>query len=291
MSPAGKRNRPAEGGAALDDERGPGDNVSTKVPRRADGRTAALYYASRGWPVFPCWPGSKEPATTSGFKDATTEPSLIAWWWDRIPDANVAIATGAPAVDVLDVDVKPDKGVNGYPAFNRLKRAGLLAGGQAIVQTPSGGLHVYFAGTGQRWGSVPKEGIDFKACGGYVLAPPSTVNGRRYEFVDRRDSTGTLDWTAVKGFLRPPPPRRTTPRVALADTAQLPRWLVSRLADTNVPDRSAYFHGLVGSCIFAGLSLDRTIDALRPWCEATGKFTGRVEAETARSWQKIGGAA
>jgi hypothetical protein len=32
----------------------------------------ALAYARRGWPVFPCQPGQKVPATRHGYKDATT---------------------------------------------------------------------------------------------------------------------------------------------------------------------------------------------------------------------------
>ncbi len=31
----------------------------------------ALAFAGHGWPVFPCQPGSKEPATRHGFRDAT----------------------------------------------------------------------------------------------------------------------------------------------------------------------------------------------------------------------------
>lgn len=170
---------------------------------------AALDYAARGWPVFPCKPGSKEPATSHGFKDATTDPDVIRHWWRRTPAANVAIATGAPAVDVLDVDVKPDG--SGYAAFNRLKRAGLLTGALALVRTPSGGLHTYFVGTGQRCGALKRHFLDFKATGGYVLAPPSTVDGRAYELLDRRDASGVLDWASVARLLDPPRPAAPRP--------------------------------------------------------------------------------
>jgi hypothetical protein len=34
----------------------------------------ALAYARHGWPVFPCAPGAKIPATRHGFRDATTDP-------------------------------------------------------------------------------------------------------------------------------------------------------------------------------------------------------------------------
>jgi hypothetical protein len=34
---------------------------------------AAVRYASAGWPVFPCKPDAKEPATTYGVLDAETD--------------------------------------------------------------------------------------------------------------------------------------------------------------------------------------------------------------------------
>ncbi|MFD0685901.1 bifunctional DNA primase/polymerase [Actinomadura fibrosa] len=166
--------------------------------------TAALAFAARGWPVFPCKPQSKEPATLHGFKDATTDPDVIGGWWWEMPAANVAIATGAPAVDVLDVDVKD--GGNGFEAFNRLKRAGLLSGALTIVRTPSGGLHTYFAGTAQGCGALRRHFLDFKATGGYVLAPPSMVGGRPYELLDERSATGSFDWRYAVRLLDPPRP-------------------------------------------------------------------------------------
>ena len=45
---------------------------------------AALRYAAADW-VFPCKPGSKEPATLHGFKDATTDPGRIRRWWTSYP--------------------------------------------------------------------------------------------------------------------------------------------------------------------------------------------------------------
>ena len=112
-------------------------------------------YAARGWPVFPCMPGSKRPATLHGFKDATCEGDLIRKWWLGVPDANIGMPTGLVSVDVLDVDVRESG--DGWRALDRLKLAGLLAGASAIVQTRSGGLHVYFRPLGQRCASLPRE--------------------------------------------------------------------------------------------------------------------------------------
>jgi hypothetical protein len=124
---------------------------------------AAMGYAARGWPVFPCPAGSKAPATRHGYRDATTDPGRITAWFRTNPDRNVAIATGAPGPDVLDVD-QHGPGKDGYRALALLTGAGLTEGAAALVRTPSGGLHAYFAGTGQRNRHLPRHHLDFLAC-------------------------------------------------------------------------------------------------------------------------------
>lgn len=192
----------------------------------------ALAFASRGWPVFPCQPGSKEPATRHGFKDATTDPGQIRRWWQRNPAANLAIATGAPGPDVLDVDQHGPAG-SGFPAYGRLQRAGLLGGMFAIVATPSGGLHAYFTGSSQPSGRLPRHHIDFKAAGGYVLAPPSAVNGNPYRLLARYAEPGPVNWQALTRQLEPKP-RQPAPadRPAPGDLGYLAGW-VGHLAEGN----------------------------------------------------------
>ena len=162
---------------------------------------AALRYARANWPVFPCILGEKIPATKHRFLDATTDLDKITWWWARNPERNVAIATGLPGPDVLDVDVHEDG--NGFAAFNRLHREGLLNGASAYIRTPSGGLHAYFTGSEQGNGRLPHHHLDFRSKGGYVVAPPSQVGGMPYELVKQTDGQGGLDWAAVTRLLEP----------------------------------------------------------------------------------------
>jgi len=197
----------------------------------------ALAYAQRGWPVFPCRPGGKEPATPHGFKDATTDPGRITAWWTAEPRRNVAIATGAPGPDVLDVDVRP--GGNGYQALRLLSRAGLLAVPAAVVATPSGGMHLYYLGTGQPSGRLPGCHLDFKASGGYVVAPPSAVGGRPYRLIRHQTGPtaqvagGRLDWVAAASLLQSRQPHTQPARPpGHADTERLAAW-VSRLPEGN----------------------------------------------------------
>ena len=192
----------------------------------------ALAYTSRGWPVFPCLPGAKEPATTHGFHDASTDGDQVRYWWRRQPEANVAISTGLPGPDVLDVDQHGAAG-NGFGAYRRLKAAGLVDGMSAVVATPGGGMHCYFAGSGQRSGRLPHYHLDFRSRGGYVLAPPSQVRGRHYRLIWCGGRPGELDWPAVTGLLQPR--GGTSARAWVdgpADASRLLAW-VRRLAEGN----------------------------------------------------------
>ena len=162
----------------------------------------ALAYARRGWPVFPCLPAQKIPATAHGFHDATTDEQQITAWFGHGQRWNLAIATGHPGPDVLDIDQHGQAG-NGYPAFARLHRAGLVNGAAAYVRTPAGGMHAYFAGSDQHNGRLPSHHVDFRSQGGYILAPPSQVDGNPYRLISRSGGHGTLDWAAVTALLDP----------------------------------------------------------------------------------------
>jgi Bifunctional DNA primase/polymerase, N-terminal len=189
----------------------------------------ALAYARHGWPVFPCVPGEKNPATRSGFHDATTDEQQITEWFGRGFRWNLAIATGAPGPDVLDIDQHGPAG-NGFTALARLRRAGLLDGASAYIGTPSGGLHAYFAGSDQRNGHLPCQHLDFRSAGGYVLAPPSQVDGKPYQLVNKPGGRGGLDWDAVTRLLEPQrhQQRSGSRHQPDRDLSQLARWVASQ---------------------------------------------------------------
>jgi len=195
-----------------------------------DNERAAHKSAEVGWPVFQCAPGQKIPAIPAahesgsscrgecgkdghGFYDATTDHRTIERWWIARPNGNVAIATGAPGPDVLDVDKHgPRKEDSGYPALSRLIRRGLVTSPNATVRTPSGGTHLYFAGTEQGNGHMAKQHLDFRSKGGYVVAPPSTVGGRPYVVVGQARMSGrTVQWDKIREFLEPPAERAVIP--------------------------------------------------------------------------------
>ena len=46
----------------------------------------ALYYARRGWLVFPCRPTNRAPFFAGGFHVATTDEKTIRGWWGYLED-------------------------------------------------------------------------------------------------------------------------------------------------------------------------------------------------------------
>jgi len=143
---------------------------------------AALELAELGNAVFPLLPCGKTPLTKHGFKDATTDPSIITKWWTQWPDANIGLATGeVSSCIVLDVD-----GADGNSSLEALKRELGPLPNTCMARTGKG-MHLYFCypdGKEIRCRTNIARGIDVRADGGYVVAPPSVhPNGATYEWI------------------------------------------------------------------------------------------------------------
>ena len=100
------------------------------------------------------------------------------------------------------------------------------------VRTPSGGLHAYFTGSHQRNGHLPGHHLDFRSAGGYVLTPPSQIDGQPYQLISQPGGRGGLDWAAVTRLLQPQrqpsPPRPRQPQAASRDLSGLARWVAAQ---------------------------------------------------------------
>jgi hypothetical protein len=249
------------------------------MPDHTDRVDAALAWGARGIAVLPIRAGGKAPLVPRGLHDATTDPEMIRRWWDRWPTANIAIATGHPGVDVLDVDVRGDW--SGWAALRKLGGLGIAPTGAPAVQTPSGGIHLYFVGTGQRNGSLHAEHLDFRSSGGYVLVPPSTVTTDTYSGTYRwerpGEPTSELDWQAVTTALRPTPPQVGAPQ-------RRPRaeWDVHTLAATVERTPVGNRNNVLFWALCEGLR--RGYD-LRPIAEA-GVRAGLAAREVQATWRQ-----
>lgn len=202
-------------------------------------RDAAIVFAQAGIPIFPCVMHGKRPLTHAGFLEATSDIVQIGAWWARWPKANIGLPTGSESgIEVVDVDVTLT--TSGFAAFDRASAAGLLDWELARVRTPSRGMHVYFpamTARPQRCWQVASAHIDFRGNGGYVVAPPSTLetdNGRVGYRLSSVSTAGSrpVDAIALRDFISPPPPRRPRGRTVAspAEADRLAHW-VSRLQE------------------------------------------------------------
>lgn len=152
-----------------------------------DVRLYAHDYARRGLRVLPIRPGEKRPPMAAWQHAATTEAATIdAWWTGLYRDHGVGIATGhGSGIFVLDVDVAGGK-TGDETLADLCDRYGPLPE-TATVITASGGQHLYFSlpkGTevrndaGRRLG----PGLDIRGEGGQVVAPPTRIGDRGYEW-------------------------------------------------------------------------------------------------------------
>ena len=162
---------------------------------------AALHYVRRGWPVIPlhyplgsrcscgrseCPSIGKHPLTSQGLKDASVDEDQVLLWWHEDPKANIGLLTGARS-GILVLDIDPRHG--GEESYKRL-----LADAGAKVKTlqsktGGGGRHILFLYPARKTTDIKSRplkgypGIDVKADGGYIVAPPSLhALGKRYAF-------------------------------------------------------------------------------------------------------------
>jgi KaiC/GvpD/RAD55 family RecA-like ATPase len=146
--------------------------------------SAALYYASRGWRVFPITPRQKAPPLLNDWQHlASADAAKVKEWWRQFPEANIGIACGKESnLVVLDIDT--DKG--GAESFMAMQVEHDRIPDSIEALTGGGGRHILFAHPGPRIPNSASKlgpGLDIRGDGGYIVAPPSVhPSGNRYEW-------------------------------------------------------------------------------------------------------------
>lgn len=221
-----------------------------------------------GQPIFPCksaGPKAKAPMTRNGLLDATLDLDQVKRWWRQHGTASIGIPTGI-LWDVLDVDIKEN--TDGRVHLPYLQRMGLLNGCQKVARTPSGGWHLYFPSTKGLTNKARGAtlGLDVRAKGGYVLAPPSyltdavnaegTVYSGPYEELDppTGNTEDPLHWDLIVAVLMPlntttNKPIDLLPSERRSSLASLREWVSIR----QPGERNNALHWAVCRCIDNGL--------------------------------------
>jgi len=133
----------------------------------------ALEWAGRGFAVFPLREGGKVPALKGNWKEfATTDPDRIRCLWGKREYNVGVISTG-----LIIVDIDNKQGKTGSADWELLS----YPDDTLTVETPSGGLHLYYRSDNAAGQAALTRSIDIRAGGlGYALAPGSVVDGKTY---------------------------------------------------------------------------------------------------------------
>jgi hypothetical protein len=128
-------------------------------------------FVARGWWIFPCRPGRKEPVGGRGFHDASDDVGVVSQWWDEQPDCNVGLHLGKSGLFAVDIEVDE------HPWIDKLKTDCTF-----VQATANGGWHFVFRQPdGWTVPSVPLGQLDgqaeIKGDGGYILLAPSALFG------------------------------------------------------------------------------------------------------------------
>lgn len=162
----------------------------------------ALSYAAHGWFVIPlhaikngqctctrhCKSPGKHPIFSNWQNKASIDPVAIKQFWNMYPYANIGIMTGQKSsLVVIDIDPRNNGDaslqnlIESYSDFKSILDT-------YTVHTGGDGSHFYYR-YDQAFKSFKKHGlgvgIDIKAEGGYILAPPSNhISGGVYSVIN-----------------------------------------------------------------------------------------------------------
>lgn len=145
---------------------------------------AAVEYIERGFAIIPLVPGEKVPIIEGGLKNWSDNPQDAVDYWSIRPNANIAIVCGEPSGNLVAIDLDCHGGPDGRETLKRWEdEHGELPETVSVI-TGSGGKHLLYRVSH----SFPKfenaqMGVDVRAEGSYVVAPPSIhPNGEPYEW-------------------------------------------------------------------------------------------------------------
>jgi len=247
----------------------------------------ALRLAAGGIPVFPCWPDGygnrpdgrpyyKSPRIAGWQVHASTDIAQVLGWFTQWPDALVAVPTGARSgLYVLDLDVKPDRGIDGrvtvqplHPPVTRINHT--LTGGQHLL------YRMPETGEAKTDAEMLGAGVDRRGDGGYIIWWPA--HGGK---VTPGPISPCPQW--MVGTVRSGAPDDTLPPMGLTDTEI--HDLMRRIQPESVAGRSEWLR--VGMALHhetdgseRGLTMWDAYSMLWP------KYDGRQALE--REWGTFG---
>lgn len=281
----------------------------------------AMSAVQRGWYVFPCEEGGKKPHPGIGnwgeipwdyFKaDHAAYTRTVVSWWQKWPNANVAITCKPSKLLVIDLDTAKSSAeasgedeFNAYVQYKARQRSENPAAALTqiwdtyTVSTPSGGMHLYF-----RWdrglvaqriklGDDQFEGVcknvDIRANGGpfgnYVLGPGSKTEAGVYRVHENRDPVPDTPIWLRRTVARPHHPRMNHKGGKTEFSSRA--GLLEGLANAQEGNRNNYLTWVAKCFRDEGVDVDKATEELSPVASKIGLDEREIERTIRSAYRK-----
>lgn len=143
-------------------------------------------YAEMGAALCPITAGTKDNYLIASWAhDWSKDPAQWSEWAARWPGCNWIMVAGPSGKIIVDIDVKKVGSDVAWQTWTDWCEAHDMPVLYPQIITPSQGWHVYFDTTETilNQPALVKGVIDIRAGKGYVLIPPSQVNGAPYAWL------------------------------------------------------------------------------------------------------------
>lgn len=239
---------------------------------------AALSYLSMGLSVIPLKPLSKEPLLNwKEFQSRRASESEVKDWFNKCTSANVGIVTGSVSgIAVVDLD--------GPEGLNSGRSLGLKS---SVVSLTGNGRQLWYKNDVTLKNYVKLlPGIDVRAEGGYVVAPPSRhPNGRSYRWLNPLKSLATLE---------PFPSGVLIPTVSSVDaglvstTGNEKGWISEALNGLKIGNIDDTLFKVCSRLRNDGYTEADAITLLQPHAEQAGATPGHLADKVRNVWGRYG---
>jgi hypothetical protein len=251
---------------------------------------AARCYAAAGIPVLPLEPNGKRLPSASGinYMSASTKQHTVDRWFGpggKYEGYNIGLGCGTEGgIMALDVDSKPVGGTTGLKELAKIvSKEGDLPPGPR-QRTPSGGYHYIYEWQDNAASSSSKvaNGLDTRGgtatrCTGHIVAYPSTIDGKNYEWEEGGEVPPMPGWLSESlGQPWRDKPKEEKPK------QEVPIHQINRMLTIIDPDSLSY-----EDWVKVGMALKSTVgdDGFELWDEWSAGGARRKNDECKIRWK------
>lgn len=273
---------------------------------------AALSYAAIGWEILPCWwaekneagalrcacgnPECKSPAkhpiyklVTHGQNSSTRDAGLLKDWWERFPQANIAVFLEPSGLCAIDID--PRNG--GLQTIEDIEAQHGPLSSDLLQFTGGQGEHrVFLAPKNSTLPGQLGSGVDVKLNGYIMLEPSNHISGGSYAWEASSDPRDGLMASPLPDWLRDLTGQRAGGALAAPGSRVMPITLEQRSEILQAMD--AISSDSRDTWLQVGMALQSTgdtqwaFDAWDKWSGQSGKYNPSDQLRVWRSFRGKG---